>query len=130
VKFSPRSALVEVNVEATREIPGSMPKQWRRFINNPDQGRSYGLVTVTDSGPGVPDSDKEKIFEKFHQVKQGKKIAGQGVGLGLAICRTIVQAHRGAIWVEDNPGGGSRFHLLLRPGIVGNGVVPRASQPI
>ena len=107
-----------------------MPKQWRRLISSRDQGRCYGLVTVTDSGPGVPDSDKEKIFEKFHQVKQGKKIAGQGVGLGLAICRTIVQAHRGAIWVEDDPNGGSRFQLLLRPGIVGEGVVPRASQPI
>ncbi len=130
VKFSPRSAVVHVSVEGIREVPESIPKQWRRFINSPDRGRCYGLVTVTDSGPGVPDSDKEKIFEKFHQVKQGKKIAGQGVGLGLAICRTIVQAHRGAIWVEDNPGGGSRFHLFLRPGIVGDSVVPRASQPI
>jgi signal transduction histidine kinase len=130
VKFSPRSSIVQVTVDATRAIPESMPKQWRRLISSRDQGRCYGLVTVTDSGPGVPDSDKEKIFEKFHQVKQGKKIAGQGVGLGLAICRTIVQAHRGAIWVEDDPNGGSRFQLLLRPGIVGEGVVPRASQPI
>ena len=51
---------------------------------------------------------------KFHQVKQGKKIAGQGVGLGLAICKSIVEAHDGRIWVEDNPGGGSIFYLELR----------------
>jgi two-component system sensor histidine kinase GlrK len=127
VKFSPRGAPVRVGVEAVREIPESMPEHWRRLIGNGE--RYFGLVTITDSGPGVPDLDKEKIFEKFHQVKQGKKMAGQGVGLGLAICRTIVQAHRGAIWVEDNPGGGSRFKVLLCPGQKGE-VIPRASQPI
>src|SRR5207249_4614452 len=50
-------------------------------------------ICVSDSGSGVPDEHKQKIFEKFHQVKRGKKINGQGVGLGLAICKTIVAAH-------------------------------------
>jgi len=70
-------------------------------------------VAVADSGPGVPGDHKQKIFEKFHQVKQGRKIAGQGVGLGLAICKTIVEAHGGAIWAEDNPAGGSIFRFVL-----------------
>ena len=73
------------------------------------------LISVSDSGPGVPQGHKEKIFQKFHQVKQGKKLAGQGVGLGLAICKTIVEAHGGQIWVEDNPGGGSVFSFVLHP---------------
>jgi signal transduction histidine kinase len=90
----------------------------------------FAIVSVSDMGPGVPDEHKERIFEKFHQVKQGKKIVGQGVGLGLAICRTIVEAHRGAIWVEDNPGGGSTFYLLLRTGTSANAVTHRASSPI
>jgi signal transduction histidine kinase len=73
------------------------------------------LVSVTDSGPGIPDEHKRKVFLKFHQVKQGRKMAGQGVGLGLAICKTIVEAHKGDIWVEDNPAGGSVFTFVLQP---------------
>jgi two-component system sensor histidine kinase GlrK len=72
------------------------------------------LIAVSDSGPGVLDEHKSRIFGKFHQVKQGKKISGQGVGLGLAICKTIVGDHGGTIWVEDNPDGGSIFCFLLR----------------
>jgi signal transduction histidine kinase len=77
---------------------------------------SDGIVlSVADSGPGVPDEHKDRIFLKFHQVKHGKKMAGQGVGLGLAICKTIVEAHHGQIWVEDNPNGGSIFSFALQP---------------
>jgi signal transduction histidine kinase len=130
VKFSPKKASVEVSVEATQNIPQNLPKRWQQLVANADRGGSFGLVSVDDSGPGIPDVDKEKIFERFHQVKQGKKLAGQGAGLGLAICRIIIQAHRGAIWVEDNPGGGSRFRMLLRPGGDEEGGVPRASRPI
>jgi signal transduction histidine kinase len=116
VKFSPRFSEVVVLIERIRQIPETTPEHWCRLIRNSPTGADYALVTVEDSGPGIADSDKESIFEKFHQVKQGQKMPGQGVGLGLAICRTIIQAHRGGIWVEDNPGGGSRLKVLLRGG--------------
>jgi signal transduction histidine kinase len=123
MKFSPRSATVEIEVKTVWEFPGGMPEHARRLVSTySNRGIYFGLVTISDSGLGIPDADKEKIFEKFHQVKQRRKIAGQGVGLGLSICRTIALAHRGAIWAEDNPGGGSRFRLLLRSG--GNGEEP------
>ena len=131
VKFSPKEGVIEVQLRAIPEVPEKMPERWRRLITGQGKGGDYGLLMVADSGPGVPDSHKEKIFEKFHQVKHGKKIAGQGVGLGLAICRTIVHAHRGALWVEDNPAvGGSSFCLLLRPGDSKEEAVPSASSPI
>jgi signal transduction histidine kinase len=46
-------------------------------------------------------------------MRQGKKTWGESLGLGLAISRALVEAHHGAIWVEDNPGGGSVFFVLL-----------------
>jgi len=130
VKFSPKDATVQISVEATPDIPQNIPERWRSLLADMQEGGDFGLVTIIDSGPGVPDIDKEKIFERFHQIKQEKKLAGQGVGLGLAICRTIVQAHRGAVWVENNPGGGSRFRLLLRSGEDGAPGITRASRPI
>jgi len=130
VKFSPRNSEVKVQVERIEQIPEKTPERWRRLITSAGKDGYFGLVTVADCGPGITDSDKEKVFEKFHQIKQGKKIPGQGVGLGLSICRTIVQAHRGAIWVEDNPGGDSRFRVLLRSGGNDENALSRASMPL
>jgi two-component system sensor histidine kinase GlrK len=82
---------------------------------SPQNGASAVTLSVADKGPGVPDAHKKEIFEKFHQIRGGgKRAAGQGVGLGLAICKTIVDAHRGRIWVEDNSGGGSVFRMEMR----------------
>jgi two-component system sensor histidine kinase GlrK len=130
VKFSPQAGSVRIRAEAVQNTPEGIPEHWRRVVAGSTNPGYFALVTIADSGPGIPDSDKEKVFERFHQVKQGKKMAGQGAGLGLAISRTIVQSHHGAVWVEDNPEGGSRFRLLLRPGVGGEKPVPGASFPI
>lgn len=120
------SVSVECDKERIMQVIGNLLENALKF--SPNHGEivtrvtkgSNGsiLTTVTDSGPGVPDDHKGKIFRKFHQVKQGKKMAGQGVGLGLAICKTIVEAHQGEIWVEDNPGGGSIFSFILQAATV------------
>jgi two-component system sensor histidine kinase KdpD len=73
------------------------------------------LVTVSDSGPGLPKGQKESIFEKF--TRGARESATPGVGLGLAISRAIVEAHRGRIWAEDTPSGGARFCFTLPLGI-------------
>ena len=93
------------------------------------QEGGYIVATIADSGPGIPPPLKERVFEKFHQVQHTKELKGQSVGLGLAICRTIMQAHQGAIWVEDNPGGGCIF-LVLLPAATGSDVTRRVSGPI
>ncbi|HEX7663504.1 MAG TPA: ATP-binding protein, partial [Polyangiaceae bacterium] len=60
--------------------------------------------------PGVPSEDAEKIFDKFYRRRE---VEGGGVGLGLTICRGIVTAHGGRIWLEANDGGGAAFHFTL-----------------
>jgi two-component system, OmpR family, sensor histidine kinase KdpD len=67
-------------------------------------------VEVADRGPGVSPGDAERIFDKFVRVEERE---GGGVGLGLAICRGIVAAHGGRIWVEPRPGGGASFRFTL-----------------
>jgi two-component system sensor histidine kinase GlrK len=107
IKFSPAGATIEVSAGPISEIVDGMPSFARASYHN------YTMVSVADCGPGIPDGLKGKIFEKFQQTGKNGRMAGEGVGLGLAIARTIVEAHRGAIWVQDNRGGGSRFIVLL-----------------
>jgi two-component system, OmpR family, sensor histidine kinase KdpD len=68
-------------------------------------------VAVSDQGPGVPSGQEESIFEKF--TRGDRESATPGVGLGLAISRAIVEAHRGKIWAENGPTGGARFIFTL-----------------
>ena len=69
-------------------------------------------VSVIDRGPGVPDEYKRRLFERFMQI-EGRQIVRRGVGLGLAFCKLVTEAHGGRIWVEDNPEGGSIFSFTI-----------------
>ncbi len=68
-------------------------------------------ITISDAGPGVPPAERERIFDRFY-IALGNKTLG-GAGLGLFICRELVRLHGGQIWVEERPGGGSRFCFTL-----------------
>jgi PAS domain S-box-containing protein len=72
-------------------------------------------VTVSDDGIGIASENHERIFERFYRVKGEPSQSVAGVGLGLAICRSIVEAHGGRIWVESAPGMGSTFAFTLIP---------------
>jgi two-component system sensor histidine kinase KdpD len=69
------------------------------------------VVSVEDFGSGLPPEDFKRLFAKFH--RGGGEAAGGGIGLGLAICRAIVLLHRGRIWAEQLPGGGTAFRFTL-----------------
>ncbi|MCG0239204.1 MAG: ATP-binding protein [Firmicutes bacterium] len=69
-------------------------------------------VEVSDTGPGIPPEDLERIFERFYRVSGPTSRKG-GTGLGLAICRAIVQEHGGRIWAESRLGEGSTFIFTL-----------------
>ncbi len=72
---------------------------------------AFALLTVLDNGPGIPVVDRERVFEKFFR-RQGQP-ADAGVGLGLAICKEIVAAHEGAIWVGEGDPSGTAMHVAL-----------------
>ena len=70
-------------------------------------------VSVTDTGPGIPLDQQDRIFEQFHQIDSSNTKAKGGTGLGLAIAKQIVEMHGGRIWVVSTPGKGSTFQMEL-----------------
>ena len=77
------------------------------------EARRRRVVSVTDSGIGIAPADQPKVFEKFKQVGDTLTDKPKGTGLGLPICKEIVEYHGGRIWVESEPGQGSTFSFTL-----------------
>jgi signal transduction histidine kinase len=71
-------------------------------------------ITVSDTGIGIADEERAQIFDNFYQVGVTTEGVREGTGLGLPICKQLVEMHGGRIWVESQPGQGSRFHFTLR----------------
>ena len=94
IKYSPRGGKVEVLVE--------------------DYPPEEILISVRDEGIGIPPEQIEKLFQKFSRVESGEARDIKGSGLGLWICKEIVNAHGGSIWVESEPGKGSVFKFTLK----------------
>jgi two-component system OmpR family sensor kinase len=70
-------------------------------------------VSVIDRGEGVPESLREKIFDRFYRIDNSRNRETGGSGLGLAIAKSIIDAHGGKIWVDETPGGGATFIFEL-----------------
>ena len=71
------------------------------------------VVTVEDNGPGIPDSEKEHIFDRFYRLDDSRARDTGGTGLGLAIAKEAVMLHGGEISVKDARGGGSIFTITI-----------------
>ncbi|NCT99422.1 MAG: HAMP domain-containing protein [Comamonadaceae bacterium] len=92
---------------------GKADAEVRLGLSVRESGRSrVAVLTVDDHGPGVPPELRERIFEPFYRLPGASEREG-GVGLGLALVRTIVERHGGAVRCEDRPGGGARFVVTL-----------------
>lgn len=123
----------ELQVDVQRDLPalmidpGAISQAVLNLLNNAvkysDKIKKIGVrvfqagesiaIEVSDSGIGIPPSEHQKIFEKFHRVGTALVHNTKGSGLGLSLVKHIVEAHRGQVLVESVPGEGSRFTLLL-----------------
>ncbi|MEM1034149.1 MAG: HAMP domain-containing sensor histidine kinase [Myxococcota bacterium] len=103
LRHSPSGSVVHVGLRrTTADVAPSV-------LRLPDASEPYLLLSVEDEGPGVPEEDRERIFDMF---VQGHRRTG-GFGLGLAICRQTVTAHGGVVGVADSVLGGAAFHVAL-----------------
>lgn len=88
------------------------PKGGRILVRVKEAGE-YIEVSVADNGEGIAKEDLAKVFEKFYQVEKRRRGRKTGTGLGLSLCKKLVEAHQGRIWVESQPGKGSTFIFTL-----------------
>ena len=72
-----------------------------------EQDNNNLVIAVSDRGKGIAPKDQQKLFEPFERLETAGK--AKGIGLGLVVCKHLIEAHGGRIWVESNPGEGSRF---------------------
>jgi two-component system sensor histidine kinase KdpD len=100
-------ALFNILENAARFSPLAEPV---RVVVRAEGGRL--LVDVADRGPGIPEDERERIFDMFHSVARGDR-GKQGTGLGLAICRGMIGAHGGSVEALPNAGGGTTIRVSL-----------------
>jgi signal transduction histidine kinase len=109
IKYTPRGGDIEVTIGLVKNA-----HQLKELYDQPPLLKMPSLiVSVIDSGLGLPETELEDIFEPFYRVNSRTVHTTAGAGLGLYICRTIVEAHAGQIWARNRSQGGSIFNFSL-----------------
>jgi C4-dicarboxylate-specific signal transduction histidine kinase len=102
-----RQVLLNLGVNAIDAMMSYPPDKRRLVIRTAPVGQSDVMVSVLDSGPGLPEDRAQSVFDPFVTTKD------QGTGLGLSIARTIIETYGGKIWAENRPDGGAAFRFVL-----------------
>jgi signal transduction histidine kinase len=92
IKYSPHGSIIEIAVRAAGE---------------------QAVVSIADEGPGIPAEHRERIFDRFFRLDEGRSRDRGGTGLGLAIAKWAVEINSGHITIEQRPAGGSVFRITL-----------------
>ncbi len=102
-----QQVLINLLTNALDAVDDESVKTRTITISTKSENSNHTMVSISDSGSGIPTDRIQAIFEPFHTTKS------KGIGLGLAICKSIIEAHGGTIWVDNNPGGGAIFSFTL-----------------
>ena len=102
-----QQVLLNLVMNACDAMAGAARDDRQITIRTDLAGDGLVRVSVVDSGPGIAPDKLEQVFEPFYTTKP------HGMGLGLAVCRTIIMAHGGKLWAANNPGRGASFHFAL-----------------
>ncbi len=84
-----------------------------RIVIHAEADDRHVIVKVQDTGIGIPVSEQPKVFERFYRVRNNDTQDIEGTGLGLAIVKSVIEKHKGRVWVESTPGEGSTFAFVL-----------------
>jgi two-component system phosphate regulon sensor histidine kinase PhoR len=119
---------IAASVETVRADPSKLHDVLRNLISNastysPEQStirisarrdREFVSIQVQDEGPGIPDEDLTRVFERFYRVDKSRSRDPGGTGLGLAIVRHLVELHGGRVFAENRAAGGAQFTIMLK----------------
>jgi two-component system, OmpR family, sensor kinase len=117
------SADPDLLAQVVRNLLSNAHRHAPRVVLSSSANGGRLIVSVDDDGPGIPAGEREHVFDRFHRSEPARDRGSGGGGLGLAIARSIVELHRGRIWVEDSPLGGARVRFEL-PGFTPGSPAP------
>lgn len=109
VKYSPQGGDIEIGIR----VVSSKEELRKIFGDTPPVKFPCLIMSIADAGVGIPEAELDQIFEKFYRVKNKLTRITPGAGLGLYICKIIVEAHGGRIWARNRLQSGSVFHFSL-----------------
>lgn len=118
-QIDPAVDTVNCDPEKLKQVMNNLLSNAIKFTDNGEihvstaKKPTYVQIEVSDTGIGIPDGLKKKLFHKFIQARELPVSREKGTGLGLVIAKGIIETHGGKIWVEDNPPHGSKFIFTL-----------------
>lgn len=125
INYSPEGGRIDIVIQpvqsraaarkdgASEAAPEGIQREERNEMQADTEAQDMLDICVCDHGLGIPSDHLERIFERFHRENTDLTRTVNGLGLGLTICKWIVELHGGTIWAESCPAGGSAFHVLF-----------------
>lgn len=110
INYTPRGSSINIKMDYTTELNGHFTSEDAVLDVQKDSEINYFVLEVRDTGPGFPEEEIEKVFDKFYRLKNTKP---GGSGLGLSIVKGFVEAHQGHIWLSNLPKGGACFTIEI-----------------